>query len=73
MFHHKVFLCFAFTDKDVSNSFDGMSLGSILVVFFLLYASIILMLLLQGTVLLAHVQDNFSQMLIDVFGTSDRT
>ena len=27
----------------------------------------------QGAVLLHHVQDNFSQMLIGIFGTSDRT
>ena len=40
------FLCFSFTDNGVSNSLDSKSLGSILLVFFLLYVSVVLMLLL---------------------------
>ena len=71
-FCQSVFLCFSFTDNSVSNSFDSMSLGSLLLIFFLLYASIILALLLWGTMLLPHIQDNLSRTLIDIFSTSDR-
>ena len=71
-FCQSCFLRLGFTDNDISNSFDGTSLGSSLPVFFLLCISVVLTLLLRGAVLLHHVQDNFSRMLIGIFGTSDR-
>lgn len=67
-----IFLRFSFTDNGVSNALDGTTLGSLLLFFPLLYASVVLTLLFRGTVLLLHVQDNVSWMLIGVFGTGDR-
>ena len=61
-----IFLHFGFTD-------NGMTLGSLLLFFPLLYAGVILTLLFQGTVLLPNVQDNMSWMLIGIFGTGDRS
>ena len=69
----QMLFCFSSFVEGFSYPFDGLNLGSLLLLFLYFFASVVLILLLRGAMFLLHVEDDFARMLIGILGTGDRT
>ena len=65
--------CLGSFNDSFSDPFYGTSLGGLLLIFIPLIASVVLLLLLNGTMLLLCVEDDLARMLIGILRARNRT